>query len=145
MMSNPLSNLKSAMNKTIFKEASFSEERRNAVREAIRGKQNGNQLHSWKENTILAVLESLLHEPKQGYDISTNLFQKQELSFQGNEGQLYTLLHLLENKGILISKWIEEKKYYSLSSKGKKFLASYKEESPKHLVTLKSLLEEASL
>ena len=92
---------------------------------------NQSQFHSWKIETIIAILESVQHESKDGYNISIQLFQKNERTFQKNEGQLYTLLHLLENKEILTSNWINKKKYYSLNSKGKKYLATYKQDTIK--------------
>lgn len=133
------------MKKSIFKDFSFSNERKNAVKESIRMRQAQSQFHSWKMETIIAILESVQHESKDGYMISTQLFQKNERTFQKNEGQLYTLLHLLENKDILTTKWIKEKKYYSLNSKGKKYLASYNQDNSKQELPLKHLLEEASL
>jgi len=144
-MSDPFINLKNSMKKTVFNALSFSDERKNAVKETIRQRQFQTQLEFWKENTLIAVLESLQYEAKHGYDISTYLFQKNELSFQNKEGQLYTLLHLLENKEILNSKWIKEKKHYSLTSKGKKYLAAYKQGNSKPFVSLKHLIEEASM
>lgn len=144
-MNDPFINLKSSMKKTIFKDLSFSDERKNAVKNTIREKQSNRQFHCWKVETIMALLESIQHEPKHGYDISTHLFQRNELIFQNNEGQLYTLLHLLENKEIITSKWLHEKKYYSISSKGKKYLAAYKQDQSKQYLSLKHLLEEASL
>ncbi|WP_409275987.1 PadR family transcriptional regulator [Neobacillus sp. SCS-31] len=144
-MNDPFTNLKSSMKKTIFKDLSFSNERKNAVKEAIRMNQSQSQFHSWEIETIIALLESVQRESKDGYTISVQLFQKNERTFQKNEGQLYILLHLLENKEILTSKWIDEKKYYSLHSKGKKYLASYKQDTSKSELSLKHLLEEASL
>ena len=144
-MNDPFTNLKSSMKKSIFKDFSFSNERKNAVKEAIRMSQSQSQFHSWKIETIIAILESIQHESKDGYTISIQLFQKSELTFQKNEGQLYTLLHLLENKEILTSNWINKEKYYSLNSKGKKYLAAYKQENSKLALSLKHLLEEVSL
>ncbi len=144
-MNDPFTNLKSSMKKSIFKDFSFSNERKNAVKESIRMRQAQSQFHSWKMETIIAILESVQHESKDGYMISTQLFQKNERTFQKNEGQLYTLLHLLENKDILTTKWIKEKKYYSLNAKGKKYLASYNQDNSKQELPLKHLLEEASL
>ncbi|WP_053366500.1 PadR family transcriptional regulator [Bacillus sp. FJAT-27245] len=144
-MNDPLTNLKSSMKKSIFKDFSFSNERKNSVKESIRMKQSQSQFDSWKIETIIAILESVQLESQDGYNISTRLFQKNELTFQKNEGQLYTLLHLLENKEILTSKWINEKKYYSINSKGKKYLASYKQAKSTQEFSLKHILEEASL
>ena len=144
-MNDPFTNLKSSMKKSIFKDFSFSNERKNAVKESIRMRQSQSQFHSWKIETIIFILESVQHESKDGYNISTQLFQKNERTFQKNEGQLYSLLHLLENKEILTSKWINKKKYYSLNSKGEKYLATYKQDKSKQELSLKHLLEEASL
>jgi DNA-binding PadR family transcriptional regulator len=144
-MNDPFTNLKGSMKKTIFEDFSFSNERKNAVKESIRMRKSQSQFHSWKIETIIAILESVQNESKDGYTISTQLYQKNEHTFQNNEGQLYTLLHLLENKEILTSKWINTKKYYSLNSKGKKYLAAFKEEHSNRGFSLKHLLEEASL
>ncbi|MFC7684941.1 PadR family transcriptional regulator [Ureibacillus sp. GCM10028918] len=140
-MNDPFKNLKSSMEKSIFKDFSFSNERKNAVREAIRTNQQS-QFHT---ETIIAILESVQHESKDGYNISVQLFQKNERAFQKNEGQLYTLLHLLENKEMLTSNWINNKKYYSLNSKGKKYLATYKQDTTKQGLSLNPFITEASL
>jgi DNA-binding PadR family transcriptional regulator len=144
-MNEPFTNLKSSMKKSIFKDFSFSNDRKNAVKESIRMRQSQSQFHTWKIETIIAILESVQHVSKDGYTISIRLFQKNEHTFQKNEGQLYTLLHLLENKEILTSNWINNKKYYSLNSKGKKYLATYKQDNSKQKLSLKHLLEEATL
>ncbi|MDI2588593.1 PadR family transcriptional regulator [Psychrobacillus sp. NEAU-3TGS] len=140
-MNDPLKNLKSSMEKSIFKDFSFSNERKNAVRETIRTNQQA-QFHI---ETIIAILESVQYESKDGYNISVQLFQKDERTFQKNEGQLYTLLHLLENKEILTSNWLNNKKYYSLNSKGKKYLATYKKDTDKQGLSLNPFITEASL
>ncbi|MBM6616340.1 PadR family transcriptional regulator [Bacillus suaedaesalsae] len=142
-MNDPFMNLKSSMKKSIFEDLSFSNERKSAVREAIRTNQQS-QFDNWNSETIIAILESVQHVSKDGYHISIQLFQKNERTFQKNEGQLYTLLHLLENKEILTSNWMNNKKWYTLNSKGKKYLAAYKQDNSKQ-VSLKHLLEEASL
>ncbi|HAA4851948.1 TPA_asm: hypothetical protein GEU60_09900 [Listeria monocytogenes] len=143
-MNDPFYNLKDSIKKD-FEGFSFSEERKNAVKETIRKKRSHLELHYWKEETLRNILDSLHDEAKHGYEISTQLFQKNEFSFKNNEGQLYILLHLLENKKIITSKWIENRKYYSLTTKGKKYVASYEHQGSKQQVSLKHLIEEASL
>ncbi|NVQ00516.1 PadR family transcriptional regulator [Listeria monocytogenes] len=143
-MDDPFYNLKDSIKKD-FESFSFSEERKNAVKKTIRKKQSHLELHSWKIETLQNILDALQDEAKHGYEISTQLFQKNELSFKNNEGQLYILLHLLENKKILSSKWIEGKKYYSLTAKGKKFVATFELRDSKQHESLKNLIEEASL
>ncbi|MBF2587451.1 PadR family transcriptional regulator [Listeria marthii] len=143
-MSDPFHNLKDSIKKD-FDGFSFSEERKNAVKAAIQKKQSHLELHDWKVETLKTILDSLQDEAKHGYEISTQLFQKNELSFKSNEGQLYILLHLLENKKIITSKWMKDRKYYSLTSKGKKYVASYEHQGSKQQVSLKHLIEEVSL
>jgi DNA-binding PadR family transcriptional regulator len=138
---DPILKLRNAMKEIVFKDFSFSEERKNAVQDAIKNKQS----HSWKESTILIVLESLQHKPRHGYEIATQLFQKQDVTFHNKEGQIYTLLHLLENKKIVASDWNNEKKYYFLTTKGKEYLAKYNQKEPNYSQNLKHILEEASL
>ncbi|MBC2062919.1 PadR family transcriptional regulator [Listeria marthii] len=143
-MDDPFYNLKDSIKKD-FEGFSFSEERKNAVKAAIQKKQSHLELHNWKVETLKNILDSLQDEAKHGYEISTQLFQKNELSFKSNEGQLYILLHLLENKKIITSKWMKDWKYYSLTSKGKKYVASYEHQGSKQQVSLKHLIEEVSL
>ncbi|MBF2488368.1 PadR family transcriptional regulator [Listeria marthii] len=143
-MSDSFHNLKDSIKKD-FDGFSFSEERKNAVKAAIQKKQSHLELHDWKVETLKTILDSLQDEAKHGYEISTQLFQKNELSFKSNEGQLYILLHLLENKKIITSKWMKDRKYYSITSKGKKYVASYEHQGSKQQVSLKHLIEEVSL
>ena len=60
-MNDPFMNLKSSMKKSIFKDLTFSNERKNAVKESIRMRQSQPQFHSWKIETIMAILESVKH------------------------------------------------------------------------------------
>lgn len=143
-MGDPFYNLKNSI-KNDFESLSFSEERKNAVKETIRSKQSHLELHYWKVETLKNILDSLQGEAKHGYDISSQLFRKNELSFKSNEGQLYILLHLLENKKIITSKWMEDRKYYSLTTKGKKYATAWEHRGSKQRASLKYLIEEASL
>jgi DNA-binding PadR family transcriptional regulator len=144
-MNDPFLNFKKTMKKNVFKDLSFTAESKARVNEAIQSKHSSSTLHSFKEETILSILKSLQLEAKHGFEISTQLFQIREHSFLHNEGQLYTLLHLLEKKDVLTSKWSEEKKYYSLTAKGQKYLAVAQKGTSKQVLVLKDLLEEASL
>ncbi|WP_034749376.1 PadR family transcriptional regulator [Halalkalibacter wakoensis] len=144
-MSDPFINLKNSMKNTVFHNLTFSDARKKIVKEIIQAKNPQSQLDLWKDETLLAVLEATQLEAKHGFAISTQLFQKGDQSFHQNEGQLYTLLHLLENKQLLQSKWVDEKKYYSLTKKGKKLVIRYRQEPSKQRTLLKVLLQEASL
>ncbi|WP_096155630.1 MULTISPECIES: PadR family transcriptional regulator [Bacillus] len=143
-MKDPFFNLKSTMKKTVFKDFSLSDERKHAIKESVQSKQLTSIQPIWKEETIVKLLASLQNEEKHGYEICTYLFQRDERCFHNNEGQLYTLLHLLENKQLLSSSWQDEKKYYTLTSKGKKQLALATKDGAKKQWSFKHLLEEAS-
>lgn len=142
-MDDPFYNLKDSIKKD-FESFSFSEERKNAVKKTIRKKQSHLELHSWKIETLQNILDALQDEAKHGYEISTQLFQKNELALKTMKVS-FLLLHLLEYKKILSSKWIEGKKYYSLTAKGKKFVATFELRDSKQHGSLKNLIEEASL
>ncbi|WP_339149070.1 MULTISPECIES: PadR family transcriptional regulator [unclassified Sutcliffiella] len=145
-MNDPFLNFRKSMKKNVFKDLSFTEERKARVNEAIQAKRSSSTLHSFNEDTVLEILKSLQLVAKHGFEISTQLFQKEEHSFLHNEGQLYTLLHLLENKEVLVSMWRADKKYYALTTKGRKYLAAAsRKEYAKHPFLLKDLLEEAAL
>ncbi|WP_099224848.1 PadR family transcriptional regulator [Listeria costaricensis] len=143
-MDNPFYDLKNSIKKD-FAALSFSEEKKNEVKETIRRKQSQLELHYWKAETLENILDSLQGGAKHGYDISTQLLRKNELDFKNKEGQLYILLHLLENKKIITSKWMEGRKYYSLTAKGKKYAAEWKHSGPKQRASLKYFIEEVSL
>lgn len=87
-MDDPFYNLKDSIKKD-FESFSFSEERKNAVKETIRKKQSHLELHSWKIETLQNILDALQDEAKHGYEISTQLFQINELSFKNNEDNTY--------------------------------------------------------
>ncbi|WP_062047574.1 PadR family transcriptional regulator [Bacillus sp. JCM 19034] len=148
-MNDPFSKLKESMKKTVFNDFSFSEDRKKTVKDAIHNQRSKRQLHMWSEQTVYHVLASLQQERRNGFDISTYLFQLNDDCFKNKEGQLYSLLHLLESRGVLSSTWVEEEgrqtKYYSLTNKGSKILAAQKLESSLTRTSLKHLIEEASL
>ncbi|WP_404431077.1 PadR family transcriptional regulator [Sutcliffiella horikoshii] len=145
-MNDPFLNFRKTMKKNVFKDLSFTEERKARVNEALQSKRSSSTLHSFNEDTVLAILKSLQLEAKHGFEITTQLFQKEEHSFLHNEGQLYTLLHLLENKEVLVSMWRTDKKYYALTAKGRKYLAAASRKGyAKQPFLLKDLLEEAAL
>ena len=143
-MKDPFSNLKSTMRKTVFKDFTLSEDRKHAMKEFVQSKQSASKQPIWKEETIVTLLTSLQHEAKHGFEIGTYLFQRNERCFHNNEGQLYTLLHLLENKRLLSSSWENGQKYYTLTSKGKKQLALASRDGAKKQWGFKHLLEEAA-
>lgn len=144
-MADPFNNLKNSMKKTLFKNLSFPEERKKAVKESIQGNQFHTKLNNWDEETIIAILKSIQYEEKHGFEISTDLFHQSEMIFQKNEGHLYTLLHFLESKAVITSTWKDKKKIYALTSRGKKLVLANEQKGRSQYQSLKHLLEETSL
>lgn len=68
-----------------------------------------------------------------GYEIIKEMDRKSNGIFEFKEGTLYPLLHGLESKGFLESYWDKgqgnrKRKYYSITSKGEKYIKAKKEE-----------------
>ncbi len=87
-----------------------------------------------KGSTALMVLSVLSKEDLYGYQIIRIVANLSEEVFQMNEGTLYPILHSLEKNGMLESYWSEptetarRRKYYKITKKGLKELASQEKE-----------------
>ncbi|PAV29136.1 lineage-specific thermal regulator protein [Virgibacillus profundi] len=133
-MENKLRGLRETMDKKRFSQLNFSDQIRLQVHEKIRNQNN-------KEENILVVLQLLIKE-KTGFDLTQQLNFKCNHSFEENEGELYTLLHALEQNGYLISKWNEsEAKLYQTSAKGKKAIQKAGNQERQKGFLFKELLE----
>ena len=80
-----------------------------------------------KGNTSLILLKTLESEPKYGYRIIKDLEVTSNNIFEFKEGTIYPLLHNLEEKGYIKSFWENtaskrKRKYYAITSKGRKVL-----------------------
>ncbi len=81
----------------------------------------------------LAILALLNQEPLHGYEIAKRIAQVSEGILQFNLASLYPLLYRMEKRGWVKGKWEEAKsgrqrRYYHLTSKGKRQLAPLREE-----------------
>ena len=80
-----------------------------------------------KGSTPMLILSVLVDGPSYGYEIAKRIEDRSEGVLEGKEGTLYPLLHQLETKGWLDSfkKDVDgrTRKYYRLTSRGKKALA----------------------
>jgi PadR family transcriptional regulator len=81
-----------------------------------------------KGSITLLVLKLLSEREMYGYQIIQEACRRSEDAFQFKEGTLYPALHLLESRGYLRSEWRvaksgRERKYYALTSKGRKMAA----------------------
>lgn len=76
------------------------------------------------KNLILAILSE---QPLYGYEIVKRIQRKSAGALVLGEGSMYPALHALEKSGYIIGQWEEspegrERKYYSLTRKGRKQL-----------------------
>lgn len=85
-----------------------------------------------KGSTNMLVLSLLENENMYGYQMIRKLSEKSENVFELQEGTLYPILHSLEEKNYITSYWdntgAKKRKYYSITSEGKKHLKEKKEE-----------------
>ena len=84
-------------------------------------------------STVLLLLSLLEEKDRYGYEIIRELEQRSNLIFQWKEGSLYPVLHKMENEGYVKSYMAKgdtgkERKYYQITSKGKKQLAEEKKQ-----------------
>lgn len=87
-----------------------------------------------KGSTGMLVLSVISRSEMYGYQIIKTVEMMSENVFQMNEGTLYPILHALEKEDYLTSRWVEseengrKRKYYKITEKGIKELASQKQE-----------------
>lgn len=135
-MENRLNKLRHSMEKSTFKELSFSEKMRKDIHNKI------NTPDANEDEITLAIMQLLYHE-KTGYELSGLLRSRGFQKFEDNGGFLYTMLHTLENKRFIISNWNDEgMKFYQISEKGKKFLRKQEKNTAANRIAIKGLLEE---
>ena len=86
-----------------------------------------------KGSTSILILSLLENEDMYGYQITQLLKEKSEKVFELKEGTLYPMLHGLENENAIESYWFDadngkRRKYYEITSDGKKLLSRKKNE-----------------
>jgi len=89
-------------------------------------KLNKQSLDGNVETLLLTILES---GPNYGYAIVKELNERAEGLLKLGEGTIYPVLHRLEEKKLITARWRfaennRERKYYRLSPKGRRALAS---------------------
>jgi PadR family transcriptional regulator, regulatory protein PadR len=93
------------------------------------------------------ILQVLSRGPNHGYRIAQEIKQKSKGVLDFKEGALYPALHALEGKGWISSETREEngrvRCYYKLTDKGRKALASEKEEWDRIAGAFNLILQEA--
>ena len=76
-------------------------------------------------NEIL-ILSILFREKKHGYQLAIEIEDNSEGQFKFNHGTLYPILHKMEKEKLIKGIWKQEgpkrqRKYYTLTAKGKKY------------------------
>lgn len=89
------------------------------------------------ESLILAVL---MPGKKHGYQLALEIEEKSGGLFKFNHGTLYPILHKLEKEKLIYGSWEQEglkrkRKYYKISSKGKKYFSKQHDEWDKFYKT----------
>ena len=86
-----------------------------------------------KGSISLLLLNLLSRGEMYGYEILQEAKRRSSNAFEFKEGTLYPALHQLEKKGQIKSRWCtaengRERKYYSLTTKGKKTAREYEKQ-----------------
>jgi PadR family transcriptional regulator PadR len=86
-----------------------------------------------KGSITLLLLNLLSRGEMYGYEIFQEASRRSGNAFEFKEGTLYPALHQLEKKGQIRSEWRtaengRERKYYSLTPKGRKAAAEYEKQ-----------------
>ena len=86
-----------------------------------------------KGSISLLLLNLLSRGEMYGYEILQEASRRSANAFEFKEGTLYPALHQLEKKGQIKSEWRtaengRERKYYSLTTKGRKAAAEYEKQ-----------------
>lgn len=86
-----------------------------------------------KGSVSLLLLNLLSRGEMYGYEILQEASRRSAHTFELKEGTLYPALHQLEKKGLIQSQWRiaqngRDRKYYSLTAKGKKTATEYEKQ-----------------
>ncbi|MFT5128440.1 MAG: PadR family transcriptional regulator PadR [Rhodothermales bacterium] len=97
------------------------------------------------KGSVLPIVLKLLSEREMyGYEIIKTVNERTENAFQWKEGTLYPWLHRLEADGLITSEWSSangrRRKYYQLSSRGARVMASQLDEWKSFSATVNALL-----
>jgi PadR family transcriptional regulator PadR len=95
-----------------------------------------------KGSSITVILTVLSRGEFYGYELIKEIERESKGAFTFKEGTLYPVLHTLENDGSIQSRWEEtesarKRKFYKITSKGRKVLA----EKTKEWVAFRSALD----
>lgn len=90
------------------------------------------KIESKRNDLNILVLSLIQRKDMYGYEVIKEIEIKSQGTFSMNEGEVYPILHFLENKRFIESYWkIDdhiEKKYYSITKTGREYLLSKSDE-----------------
>lgn len=78
-----------------------------------------------KGSAQILILKMIENEPMYGYQMIKNMEERSQHTFHWKEGSLYPILYSMEKKELILAYWEEKprkRKYYQITSKGKKEL-----------------------
>src|SRR5712691_2311610 len=87
----------------------------------------------WKKGSAEILILSLLQDqPRHGYDLGKLNEQRSGGSLSFHIASLYPLLYRLENRGLILGRWVEKpnqrrRRYYRLTTQGQKTLAQQRQ------------------
>jgi PadR family transcriptional regulator len=98
-----------------------------------------------KGSAELLVLSLLETRPRHGYEIGKLIEQKSEKRIQFHIGSLYPILCRLEHRGLIAGRWVEKagerrRRYYRLTSEGRKSLATERSSWEEFVATINHLV-----
>ncbi|OCS89066.1 PadR family transcriptional regulator [Bacillus badius] len=138
-MMDRLKDLKKLSHQQAFPELQFTPDLQKRIYEDIHKKEE-------KEEEILLAIFQLLKKKKEGFELLSNLRSRGISKFNQNEGFLYTLLHLLEQKGYIAAEWKKDgNKYYFIQSKGIKVLSKLERNNQNVLISLREIWKGAMI
>lgn len=99
-----------------------------------------------KGSISLLLLNLLSRGEMYGYEILQQAARRSAETFEFKEGTLYPALHQLEKKGLIKAAWRtgetgRERKYYSLTAKGRKAAQDYEKQWQYLTTAVRAVLE----
>src|SRR5262245_14142399 len=94
-----------------------------------------------KGSAELLVLAQLEGRPRHGYEIGVEIERRSEGAVSFQIASLYPVLYRLERKGLIAGQWVEaagqrRRRYYKLTSAGRKILAEQRRSWSAFLIAL---------
>lgn len=123
-MRDPLQGLKKAMDNTVFCDFSFSKEQRKAIENKTAKQRSSSDYRQLQQSLGVFMLQKLSSRSgKTGVELLAELETAAKAGdISGTEGDLYVILHRMEQKQLIRSQWVkdsgQQKRLYFLEKKG---------------------------